>query len=224
MPARAPVPGVFEVIMQGKLDEDADVINRFFLSFTGGPSTNAQAAALAATVMGQWAANISPVQGSKYSTVQVTVIDLTSATAGEGTVVASHVGTRAGTALPAGVCLVLKFHVNRRYRGGHPRMYLYSLTAADQQDANSWNPTDSAIVGTAWAAFIAAVLAAPPAGLVLTSQSNVSYFSGFTNHTFPSGRTKAIPTPRVTPVVDPVVSIGVNNQIGSQRRRYRQSA
>lgn len=222
MPARPNVPGVALFTLRGTLDEDTDVINRFFVQFTGGPLTNTQAVSWATSTAANWVTFIQPVVAVKYTLTQISVEDLTSPTAGFGVWDGSHTGTRAGTPVTAGACLVIKQHINRRYRGGHPRVYLYSLTEADQQDANSWNPADSAAVVSAWGLFQGAIATGAPAGITAIGQVNVSYFQGFTNHTFPSGRVRPIPNLRATPVIDLITSYSPNNQIASQRRRYKQ--
>jgi hypothetical protein len=62
-----------------------------------------------------------------------------------------------------------------------------------------------------------------PTALTPAFQVNVSYFSGFTNVTFPSGRIRPVPKLRSVPLVDTVTSWSTNPNVASQRRRNLQS-
>src|ERR1700682_3642500 len=55
--------------------------------------------------------------------------DLTSPSAAQAQAGAATLGTRAGIPLPSGVAVVVKSKIARRYRGGHPKVYLPSPTA-----------------------------------------------------------------------------------------------
>jgi hypothetical protein len=70
-----------------------------------------------------------------------------------------------------------------------------------------------------WQAFVAAILAVSSLSITLSNVINISYFSGFTVFTTPSGRARNIPTPRLVPLKDPITGSLVNQKIGSQRRR-----
>jgi hypothetical protein len=76
---------------------------------------------------------------------------------------------------------------------------------------------------TDYISFNSTIITSPPAGMGVMLPVNVSYFQGFHNFTFPSGRVKAIPTVRPVPVVDLINNFSVNPHVGSQRRRNLQS-
>jgi hypothetical protein len=72
-------------------------------------------------------------------------------------------------------------------------------------------------------AWLAACITGAPVAVGTVTPVNVSFFSGFTNKTFPSGRTRPVPTPRVTPLIDPIIGSDVNPKVATQRRRNQQS-
>jgi hypothetical protein len=199
------------------------VRDRIFFSFTGAGPTVADLGTLATTMSAAWNTNMSPQVNTGVTLTGITLTDLTSASGAQNVTSQARVGTLAGTAMSAGIALIIKFKVNRRYRGGHPRFYLPGRVIADLASSTSWNAGVLTAVSTAWAAFIAGCVLGPPASLGTMAHVNVSYFTGFTNRTFPSGRTRAVPNLRVTPLQDPIVSYSVNGLIGSQRRRNQQS-
>lgn len=91
-------------------------------------------------------------------------------------------------------------------------------------DVEHWTSAYVAAIATAFGAFIAAAVTTPPTNLGTVTHINVSYFSGFTNKTFPSGRVHPVPNLRSGgPFKDTVQSYGVNAIIASQRRRNGQS-
>jgi hypothetical protein len=200
------------------------VRNRIFFSYTGAGPTTADLTTLAGTISTAWNTNIAPQQNTGCTLTQIQLTDLNSASGAQVTSTVSRVGTLAGTALSAGVAMIVKFKINRRYRGGHPRFYLPGRVVADLASSTSWAAGSVSSLATAFAAFITACVASPPTNLGTMAHINVSYFTGFTNKTFPSGRTRAVPNTRVTPVNDTVTSYSVNGLVGSQRRRNQQSA
>lgn len=59
-------------------------------------------------------------------------------------------GRNIGTALPAHAALVISWHIQQRYRGGHPRTYLPGLTNLHPEDPTSWSlPTRDTFAGAA---------------------------------------------------------------------------
>jgi hypothetical protein len=220
MPALAPVTKVLKVVIQQALVDAASyLINRLFYSYSGTAPTDAELDTFSGSVGTAWIDNITPLQNDIVSLKGVQTEDLTSSTSGVGAAVEDNVGTRSGAALAAGTAFVVAEEIARRYRGGHPRVYLYVGVATDLAAAFAWTGTFAADVVTAFGAFDTAVQAAGWSGAGTLTPVNVSYFSGFTNHTYPSGRTRPIPTPRVTPVVDPILSFIGRESVGSQRRR-----
>lgn len=224
MPALPNVSKVIRADFFLTVGANARVRNRIFFSFAGAGPAVADLNTLAATISSAWNTNLAPQTNTGVTLTGVTLTDLTSASGAQTVTSQSRVGSLAGTALSAGVAMIVKFKIARRYRGGHPRFYLPGRVAADLSSSTQWASASTASLATAFAAFIAGCVLSPPTNIGVMTHVNVSYFNGFTNKTFPSGRTKAIPNMRSTPVTDPVTSYSVNGFIGSQRRRNQQSA
>lgn len=91
--------------------------------------------------------------------------------------------------------------------------------AGDVTTGGIWSAGFQSSLASNFAAFIAACVLAPPASMGTVTHVNVSYFDGFTNKTFPSGRVKPVPTLRATPLVDTVLAYTANPKVASQRRR-----
>lgn len=223
MPPRNPVPGVASIVLKMSYGVDLGLINKFYWAFTGGPMTAAQAAALSASVGTGWGLNIAALCPASVQLELVTVTDLTSATAGAGSTAETTVGTRTGTGLTVVNAAVVQFKIARRYRGGHPRIYLPAGVQSDLATLNSWTGTFQSQVSSAWSSFSTYIGGHLPTGLTNVGQVNVSYFTGFTNHTFPSGRVRPIPNPRATPITDSIFAVSLNPKLGTQRRRAQQS-
>jgi hypothetical protein len=224
MPALPSVPKVVRVTVKQTLQEDTDVLNRFFIQYTGTAPTSTDLNTFCGATSAAWGTHMSPEQNTNISVTEVLAEDLSSPSGAVGTSSLAQPGTRSGVTLTAAVCFVLKLTIARRYRGGHPRTYLWVGSETDIATVQSWKATFAAEVEAAWVAFISELASSVWTGGGSIQQVNVSYYAGFHNFTFPSGRTRPIPTLRSTPVVDVVSAISGNLHIGSQRRRNKQSA
>lgn len=224
MPALPAVPKVIRVDMLQAIGNDPRGKDRFYLQYTGAGGVIADLTTLGNTISASWNTNLAPLYTSFSSLSSLLLTDLTSASSPQVTNGTAHAGTRAGTQLSNAVCAIVRCKIARRYRGGHPRHYLAAGVSGDLAQSNAWTVAFQSALTTGWTNFISGAIAAPPASLTGLAEVNVSYFSGFTNKVFPSGRTRPVPTLRVSPVVDSVVSYSVNPIIGSQRRRNLQSA
>lgn len=201
---------------------DPNIQIREFFTYSG---------ALSATDAATWLANIVSAMGTfmtanvsnKLSLVLSELTDLTSNTSPQTQNSTGHTGGSGTAPVPAGVALVIKKTILRRYRGGHPRVYLPGMPNSGLASAAAWDPTFLGNVVGAYTTFIAACVAnTNPAAIGTITHVNISYFSGFTNHTYPSGRVKPIPNPRAVPVVDTITNLIGNPVPGSQRRRNEQ--
>ena len=189
MPALPPVPKVVRITFRQVLQEDLNVINRIYYRYGGTAPTAANLATLETAVAASWAAHISPVQNTNINMTEVDLVDLSSATGAVfNSAFGGGAGTRAGATLTAAVCAIVKHTISRRYRGGHPRSYLWAGSETDIFDVQSWKPAFITELQNAWAAFDAANALGVWAGGGPLVAANVSYYSGFTNVTFPSGR------------------------------------
>lgn len=223
MPALPNVNHVIRFDCLQTISVDVTSMNRFFMSYAGAGATLGDLTTLANTVSSAWLTNIVPLTPNYVTLTGVRLTDLTTTSAPQVQIAAARVGTRAGTPLTAGVCAVIRQRLSRRYRGGHPRVYLAAGVGADQANGQQWTAAFQAAVASGWGAFITAIATTPPASIGALLAVNVSYFAGFHNVTMPSGRQRAVPTVRIVPVTDGVISYSVNPNIGSQRRRYDQA-
>lgn len=225
MPALPSVSKVVRVDFFMTKGSDTRVRDRIFFQYSGAGPSVADMSTFLATVSSSWLTNIGPLQDTATTLTSIQGTDLTNASAAQAINGTQRAGSRAGSGLQAGVSPIIKFKVARRYRGGHPRIYLPAGVGTDTATAQQWTSTFTSLLLTNWQAFITACVAGPPASFGTLSHVNVSYFAGFTNKTFPSGRIRPVASLRVgVPVVDTVVSYSINPNFGSQRRRNLQSA
>lgn len=217
-----PVPKVLRVDFQQTL-ASVNVRNRIFLQYTGTGPAVSDLNTLGATISSQWSSHMASAQNTELTLAAIEITDLTNISAAQTLVTSGVAGTGASSILANGAAAVIRFKIARRYRGGHPRFYLAGLMNTDLTNGSSFTGTFVGNLATAWSAFINGIIATPPAALGTLSHVNVSYFQGFTNKTFPSGRMHPVPTQRTVPLVDAVLAYSVNPIPGSQRRRNHQS-
>jgi hypothetical protein len=220
MPALPDVAGVFKHEMIFKLGDDVDVVNILHWSFSGGTPLISDCEHFADVWGTDFAAQFSGHLTSQLSLVESIVTDLTTTSSARG-VFANNIGF-VGTGLPlgAGSALLVNHQIARRYRGGKPRTYLAGVLAGDLISAQDLDPANVAIFQSDWDDFQAAAVAETSGLITIDDLVNVSYYQGFTVVVSgTTGRARNVPTLRVTPVVDPVVSSTINPRIASQRRR-----
>lgn len=223
MPARAAVPQVLQVTMTFDVGSDTNVINRFYLHYSGSAPTDVELETMGDAIANNWNSHLASFMFSTGSLFSTEIVDLTSDTAAVGFSNTGFAGTNTGEPLPAGACAIVKYEIARRYRGGHPKQYGYYGVAESLDSIQQWLPAFRSGLLAAWEAFIAEVLTDGWSGAGTIAHVAVSFFFGFTNHLYPSGRYRAIPTARPTPLVDSVIGYDVNPNVGSQRRRNKQS-
>lgn len=215
-------PQVLRVALGYTIAEDSQALTRFYVSTDSSMgNTTAVLNTCASSIATSWNSHLAASHSNSVTLTSVNIEDLTGPTAGTGTATVSHDGTKTGAVLSAGACAIVRFKVDRRYRGGHPRAYLPAFDETDVLDRQSWEASSLATLVTAWGTFMSGVISAVNTAYATTgnTQVNVSYYEGFTNVTYPSGRTYPRPTLRSSPLVDEVVSVSANPKIGSQRRR-----
>jgi hypothetical protein len=223
MPPLAAVPKVVKFAFHHTFQEDTDVVNDIFLQYSGVMS-GVDLLTVLTTVSGAWDANVMNHLSNSLVHIESHATDLSSSTSPTADIASTTAGgDTTHPSLAANSAIVVSQHIARRYRGGHPRKYLAGMHSNMLQDVQTLNASFITAMSTGWTAFEAACTAAPPAAVGTLTHVSVSYFSGFTNHTYPSGRVRPIPTPRGTPLVDPIIAFTVKPHIGSQRRRTLQS-
>jgi hypothetical protein len=114
-------------------------------------------------------------------------------------------GTEGGVALPASTAVLMNQRIGRRYRGGHPRIYLPFFNMSDLNAPQKWQTSSITALQTAWGTFLTSILNVAAPGPTCDFVANVSYYS---NRSL-----------RPTPLVDTVLSHVINPIPASQRRR-----
>lgn len=214
------VPSTLRVALVGSEGLDADIVTRFFITYTGTAPTATQMNTFCTAVGTAWGTNLKALVASGFTLATVNAEDLTSSTAAIGTAAPNIASTRAGGELPADVCALTRYKIARRYRGGHPRGYWRAGSLTDIGDPQQWSGAFTTAWNTGIAAFFTAVLAAGWTGAGTLSHTNVSFYSGFTVAVDPvTGRARNVPTKRVTPLLDAVTSAVLAPNFASQRRR-----
>lgn len=220
MPALPPVPKVVRVGLHWKLAEDTGAVSHFHVSYTGTAPTPLQLNTFSSAVATAWATQFDALKQPNYSLVEVDSVDLSSALSAVGLDVSTHVGTRGGLPLDGAAQVHIQFNIARRYRGGKPGIFLPLGVANDLFDAQTWAAAFIGTVGTAWGNFETSTIGAGWAAAGTIAFVSVSYFSGFTVITNPiTGRARNHPTPRVAPIIDPLIAFTVSQDFAHQRRR-----
>lgn len=193
--------------------------SRFFLSYTGSAPTPGNCSTLAGDIESAWVTDLAPLVNTNWALTEVDVLDITTRSGNSGQWTGSTSGTRSGTPVPAQVASGVEYGIARRYRGGKPRMYLPPGVQGDQLDGSHWSSSFVSALSTGVANFMAAIEALSVGSMGTLAHVNLSYYDGFTNHTNPSGRSKAVPTYRPTALHDVVESYAGKAVLSSQKRR-----
>lgn len=193
--------------------------NRFYLSYGGSPPTAANCNALASDIASAWAANLAPLIHADWSLTEVDVLDIATNMGNFGTWTGTDAGTNSGSQLSANAASNIEFNLQRRYRGGKPRIYLPPPAETEAVNAGKWSDAFVTDLNTGITAFFAAIAALSVGAIGTLAHVNLSYYDGFTNVTNSSGRTRAAPKYRTTALVDSISGYSAKAVIGSQRRR-----
>jgi hypothetical protein len=221
LPALPNVPNVAKIQLRSTLGDDTNIQNTFHASFTGSP-TPADANAWALAVVNSWVSEIAPLVTSAFVLNDCIVTDLTSATGAVGSDIANHAGTNAAASTPAAVAMVIRYEISRRYRGGHPRVYLAGLPFSDVTGENQWTTASINSMEAAWTLFMTAASAYSSSNVQAKAIVNVSYVDGHTWAQDSRGNWHREPVYRSSPITDIVTSYIVNPVCASQRRRNLQ--
>lgn len=213
MPPLPPVPGTVKVAINGTSGSTFRWANILHCGYGGSPPTLGEAQAIAAKVRLSWAGFMSPMQADNVIMDEVVVTDLASVTGAVGIDVSSTTGTRGTTELPASAAALVDYPVLTRYRGGHPRTYLYAGIQTDLVDSGHWASAFVTALQAAWRSTLGAFLNQSYGACNLGEISMVSYVSKFVNPIPPYRR----PVPTVL-VLDHTTAIAMA-EIASQRRR-----
>lgn len=192
---------------------------RFFLSYSGSAPTGDNCNTLATDVSAAFSDNLAGVMSQNFALREVDVLDIATHDGLSGTWSGNINGGQSGQPLPLQVATNIEFGIGRRYRGGKPRIYLPPSDESFVEDQAHWNTDYVAAQNTNIAAFFTQISALSIGAIGTLAHVNLSYYSGFANHTNTSGRARAVPQYRTAAVVDPVTGYSTKALFGSQRRR-----
>lgn len=208
MPPLPPVPQTLRIFMEGFIDNDLTYKwgNVLFYRYTGGAPSPTDCGNFAHSIGGGWATHMGPMCPSPTTIQEVFVTDLTSPTSSEGFNLIARAGSRGDDSIPANAAVLMSYPTGGlRYRGGHPRSYVYAGGNADLEGAAHWSSGFRADCQSAWQAFLAGITGLTEGGTTITDHVAVSYRSGGTR--------------RVTPVILTLGDAVAAAEMASQRRR-----
>lgn len=222
MPTPPVVPGVCRWRILGTLANAAPWGVRFYTAYTGGPPTNTVMLAIAEAIASAWNTHCCPAQSEDITTTTVDGVDLTSDMGASATAEVDYPGGVAAAAVSNQIPAIIKYDIDRRYRGGKPKMYFPGPSVDAVLDDSHFTTTYVNALASAFTAFINEVTAISESGTNINEYVNVSYYKGFTAvENMITGRWRNVPTYRTAAdvIIDPVPSVTVDQLFGSQRRR-----
>ncbi len=212
-----PIANVFRVFLEGFVDGENIFQwgNVLHFRYTGTAPSNTVCDTIAADIGAAWATHMAPECPAPTILGKVTVTDLTSPTAGAGEDLTGHSGTRGDDSIPANAAMLVSYVFPYRYKGGHPRSYLYIGGNADLEGAAKWSTAFTAEGLAHWQAFVSAVQALSVSGTVLGSLVGVRYRGKFLPNSGPP--LYYLDTPLVENMN--IAAAVTAQEIASQRRR-----
>jgi hypothetical protein len=212
------------VVLEGFVDTSAaDTLWANVLHFTYGGTqpSNATCVAIATNIAGGWSTQVASLCPSPTTLQVVTVTDLSSSSAGEGEALVLHPGTRGDDSIPANAAVLISYPSAVRYKGGHPRSYLYVLGNADLKGATEWSDLAYIEVQNKWQNFLGQCTLAGTAGTTISGFCSIRYRGKFMPNSGPPHF--YLTTPIVNPI--PISGAKAQQRIASQRGRIeRRSA
>jgi hypothetical protein len=219
MPALPAVDKVLRITYTQSQGANVTIVNRLFVRYGGVTPSTAQLNSYAQTVHGMYHTSLLPQLTDSFYLQETHVVDLSNDTAPEGVYSQALPGSGGGTPAAPGECVCMNWHIDRRYRGGHPRWYQSGINSLNIDPSGSLNATFLSAYATAHNGFLNDVTSTSWTDGGSMDHVAVSYYHGFTAHQKPGGRYENIPTLRPTPLVDPVVGTSPIPKVCSQRRR-----
>lgn len=193
--------------------------SRFYLGYSGSAPSAANCVTLATDVATAWSSHLAAVCYELISLTEVDILDIATEVGASGQWTGSDSGSMSSATLTANAAINVEYQIARRYRGGKPRMFLPPPDGTALASVDKYSGTFVSTVNSAIAAFFAAVTGSSVGSMGSLTHVNLSYYKGFTNVTNSSGRERAAPTYRATPLMDTVTGYATKAVVGSQRRR-----
>ena len=208
MPPLPSVPNVIRLAFKGTSSE-LNWENVLHYSYSGPAPTVAACVAIATAWWNEATIGFPAEMPPAAHMDLVTVTDLSSSSGAQGSFGTPTDGTRTGGLLPASVAVLADYPSSFRYRGGHPRSYIFAGVQTDLTDQSTWGSAFVTPLQSVWQLMLASIVGTAFSGTTITEQCAVSYYSAGAR--------------RVTPLVMPIPSDSatLSLKIASQRRRMR---
>lgn len=208
MPPLPPAPQTLLARIEGS-NQGQTFNNIFHLQYTGTVPDAAALTSLAVEFGNAWSTSFQAVLNGDVQRTLVQLVDLSSQTGAQGELSGGAFGGRTGDALPCQVCCVISWHVNLRYRGGHPRTYLPAGVLTDVLTGRTWTGTFLGEVDAAAENFL--------------TQCN-ALVTGATSYKLAVVSYHTANTLRPTPLTLPINGHAVHSRVDTQRRRLGKEA
>lgn len=216
MPPLVAVPNVLKVEVKGT-NSSNDWANVLHCKYSSAPPSVGDIGTMVTELVTAWTATMVPLCPPDTVFTGFAVTDLSS---DMGAFVEEETSTAGGSTadkLPASTAFLVSYLTARRYRGGHPRTYLYIGADENLQDECNWNDAFVTTVSTAWQAF-SETFSQTYGGLVTTGMCAVSYVSKYAPNGGPPRYYRDVP---VVYDLDPTEGAVYEKSLATQRRRQR---
>ena len=186
-------------------------VNVFYLQYAGTTPVDADLATIATGLRTAWNATLGSIQCNQVILTKTTVMDVSRNPGAYGENNTAATASGGTTGFPANVAVAISKKVARRYRGGHPRLYMTGTPTTASSDGKTILTATLAGWNTTVAAWLTQVNALTTASTGAVKLANVGYY-------FVSPP-KTPPQIRPVPVVELIVSVSINSRLDTQRRR-----
>lgn len=212
------VPGVAQAVLSGTfLTQPWACVWHFAYDNSTASWSQTEVQALATDLRLAWAAYAAPLCTTEVTLRQVTATDIGSTTPVVGIDSNVVTGAVAGGTQTSSTCALMSFHINARYKGGHPRAYLPWGAPLNQSSEYQWSVAFQGSANSAIAALINQVRAnVPPRAGNQVSQVVPRYTYQVVND---PAHSKYIRQRIGLKAVNVVTSYSLNPTLGTQRRR-----
>jgi hypothetical protein len=210
MPSLPFVPGVLRFTIEGTTPTHPWA-NVFHMAYTGAPPSALNCQNWAGEFLTIWTAQFAPLMSTPSTIEKSVVVDLSSATGAGGEIANTSPGSRGTAEVPGSAAVLVSKTISRRYRGGHPRSYIFAGIQTDMVNASHWSAALVAAVDAAYGAFWSTINGYGGGGVSSAGEVIVSYVD---KALFP-----VAPFRRAVPLVEPVTSHVTTARIATQRRR-----
>jgi len=220
VPTPPSVPEVIRFRLTGTLQNGNAWGIRHYVLYTGSAPSGPTMLTLCEGVASAFNTHVLAILSEDTALTAVDGIDLSSDLGSGATADVDYAGAIADPAVADQICAVVRFEIDRRYRGGKPKTFIPGESTTSVGSNSTWGSGFVNDMGTAYGDFQAAIGDLSAAGCDLEGIVNVSLYQGFTPvHNPVTGRYKNVPTYRATPLIDLVSSFTCDVLFGSQKRR-----